>query len=120
MLQQPIEKGADLAVVVEHDAWDALDALAGVAEHAPGSVDHPLLRVGVGEHALGQRAEADEVVSELAGEAGALVRRDLRGLTVERLGSVRGEDLLYDLLGALTAGAACEVDVLGGEHALDA
>ena len=74
LLEQPLDEGAHLAVVVEDEVGDALDPLAGVAEEALGAVDHPLLRDRVGEHPLGDRARArSSSLRSSAAIAGALL-----------------------------------------------
>ena len=100
---------------------DALDPLAGVAEDAARPVDHPLLRLVVGEHLLGDRAEPDQLVAQLAPE-------HLERLLGEQV-AVAGEPLGLVARGWLRRSARAararpslgrEVDLLGGERALDA
>ena len=63
LFEQPFEDAKCCAVVGERDVGDAFDSLAGVFEDPPGSVDHPLLCVGVSEHPLGELAEPEQVVA---------------------------------------------------------
>src|SRR6266540_2309174 len=93
LFEQPLEEGADLAVVVEGEIGDAFDPLARVAEDALGAVDHPFLRERVGEHPLGNRAQPDQVVAQLARELRAFVGCELAFLAVERVGLVAAQDL---------------------------
>ena len=79
LLEQALDEGADLAVVVEDEVGDALDPLAGVAEEALGAVDHPLLRERVGEHPLGDRPQADELVAKLGRDRRSVPPRGERG-----------------------------------------
>ena len=73
LLEQAFEERADLAVVVRRRHRARVRSAARVAEDALWRVDHPLLRVGVGEHPLGDRAEADEVVAQRARERRTVV-----------------------------------------------
>ena len=91
LLEQPFEEGAELAVVGEDEVGDALDPVAGVAEDPARPVDHPFLRVGVGEHPLGDRAEPDQVVAQLAPDRlELLARRRRRRRRARRPGSRGG------------------------------
>ena len=112
LLEQALDEGAHLAVVVEDEVGDALDPLAGVAEEALGAVDHPLLRERVGEHPLGDRAEPDQLVAELGSDPGALPRVERRRLPAQRLRLVGAQGLLDQLLGTAAPVLACEVHLL--------
>jgi hypothetical protein len=120
LLEEAFEEGADLAVVVEAEVGDTFDAVAGVSEHAPGPVDHPFLCVGVGEHAFGDGAEPDQVVSEFLGDRVALLLVEVWDLPVERLGLVSAEGFADDGVGLLASWFGGEVDLGGGECVLDA
>jgi hypothetical protein len=118
LLEQALEEGAQLAVVGEGDAGDPLDPLAAVAKDPARAVDHPLLRVRVGEHRLRDRAEPDQVVAQLA--------RELREPPVPgplRAGELRRaqprERLLDQALGVCAPRLARQVDLLGDERTLD-
>src|SRR6266540_39321 len=99
--------------------FEETGGIAGVAEEAPGAVDHPLLGERVGEHPLGDRTEADELVPQFAGDLVALLGLERRRLPAERVGLVGAEGLVDQLLGAGAAGLAREVDLLGGERPLE-
>jgi hypothetical protein len=120
LFEQPLDEGADLAVVVEHEVGNALDPLTGVSEEAFGAVDHPLLRDRVGQHPLGDRPQPDELVSQLVGNRRALLGGERRRLTTERLRLVGAERLLDQRLGAGSTVLARQVDLLGREGVLEA
>jgi hypothetical protein len=120
VLEQPFDECADLAVVGEHEVADAFDALSVIAEDVLGSVNHPLLGDGVGEHPLGERAEPDEVVAERLSDCVSFLLAELGlGAVVERAGVVAGDRGIDDFLGALAAVLGGEVDLLAGKGALD-
>ena len=120
LFEQPLEEGAQLAVVGEADPGDAFDPLAGVAEDPAWAVDHPLLRFGVGEHLLGDRAEADQLVAQLARDRleRLLGRQPAVACELFRLRAT--ERFLDHAGGAGAAVLARQVDLFSDERALDA
>ena len=64
VFEQSFEDAQGGAVVGEGDVGDTLDPLAGVFEDPARAVDHPFLRVFVGEHPFGDLAEAEQVVAQ--------------------------------------------------------
>ncbi len=77
--------------------------LSVVAENSLWCVDHPLLRVGVAQHPLGEGAQANEVVSQGACERCAILLGKLCLLPVEGKGVVGLDLLVDDARGSLAA-----------------